>query len=401
MPDESGDDARRRLRGWLPHLAVVGLVLAAAFWLVLMTAPVHQALLLAASLSALTYPVLFAPIDRHLARWTRLWQDAQRRYLSALIATAVLVAGVAGLLLATLWSILGGLGTTVHALIGLALHDQEQIHALVEVVVRRLGTLLHLYPALHVDDAQLRQTLLSTLEQTSVGPAFLSYLVTGTGSVIAQGVLTTLTVFYFFIEGPQLARLLMAWLPLGDDQRELVGRRFNAAATHLLLGTIARAAAHGVALGTLAALIAGIGTNVVLVALLTTFLALLPVVGPSVAWLPLASILYTTGHPVQAACLGVASLCSVWIIEHLSSRLSTALGTDEHWLSFLLFISVVGGVIGFGPRGVVLGAGAVLAISLAASLLPLLYGRPGPGGAGPGGPEDGPGPGGSRGGGGT
>jgi len=207
-------------------------------------------------------------------------------------------------------------------------------------------------------------------------------------------VLTTLTVFYFYIEGPQLARLLMAWLPLGDGQRELVARRFNATATHLLLGTIARAAAHGVALGTLAVLIAGIGTNGVLVALLTTALALLPVVGPSVAWLPLASILYTTGHTVEAACLGVASLCAVWIIEHLAGRLSTALGTDEHWLSFLLFISVVGGVIGFGPRGVVLGAGAVLAISLAASLLPLLYGRQGHGDACPPGPAS---PGGSGG----
>jgi predicted PurR-regulated permease PerM len=387
MPEDSGEDARRRLRGWLPHLAVVGLVLVAAFWLVLMTAPVHQALLLAASLSALTYPVLFAPIDRRLARWTRMWQDGQRRYLSALISTTVLVAAVAALLLATLWSILGGLGTTVRALIGLALHDQAQIHALVEVVVERCSKLLHLYPALHINDDQLRQTLLSTFEQTSVGPAFLSYLVTGTGSVIAQAVLTTLTVFYFYIEGPQLARLLMAWLPLGNNQRELVARRFNATATHLLLGTIARAAAHGVALGTLAALIAGIGFNGVLVALLTTAIALLPVVGPSVAWLPLASILYSTGYPIEAACLGVASLCSVWIIEHLASRLSTHLGTDEHWLSFLLFISVVGGVIGFGPRGVVLGAGAVLAVSLAASLLPLLYGRPG--GAetkGPGGP---------------
>jgi predicted PurR-regulated permease PerM len=384
MPDDSGEDARRRLRGWLPHCAVVGLVLAAVVWLGVMTAPVHLALLLAASLSALTYPVLFAPIDRRLARWTRLWKDVQRRYLSALISTTVLVAAVAALLLATLWSILGGLGTTVHALFGLALHDQVQIHALVEVVVERLSKLLHLYPALHIDTAQLRQTLLSTFEQTSVGPAFLSYLVTGTGSIIAQAVLTTLTVFYFFIEGPQLAGLLMAWLPLGDDQRELMARRFNAIATHLLLGTIARAAAHGVALGTLAALIAGIGSNAVLVAILTTAIALLPVVGPSVAWLPLASILYSTGYPIEAACLGVSSLCSVWIIEHLASRLSTALGTDEHWLSFLLFISVVGGVIGFGPRGVVLGAGAVMAITLATSLLPLLYGRPGSEPSGPG-----------------
>jgi predicted PurR-regulated permease PerM len=130
----------------------------------------------------------------------------------------------------------------------------------------------------------------------------------------------------------------------------------------------------------------------VLVALLTTAIALLPVVGPSVAWLPLASILYTTGRPVEAACLGVASLCAVWIIDYLASRLSTALGTDEHWLSFLLFISVVGGVIGFGPRGVVLGAGAVLAISLAASLMPLLYGRLGE--AEPGGPDGAGGPGG-------
>ncbi len=376
MPEDSGEDARRRLRGWLPHLAVVALVLAAAVWLVLMTAPVHQSLLLAASLSALTYPVLFAPIARLLAPWTKPWSDAQRRYLAALISTAVLVAGVAALLLATLWSILGGITSTVHALVGLALHDQVQVHALVEAVVVRVATLLHSYPAIHFDEAQLRQALTSTFEQTSVGPAFLSYLVTGTGSVIAQAVLTTLTVFYFFIEGPQFARLLLAWLPLGEGQRELVARRFNATATHLLLGTVARAAAHGVVLGTLATLIGGIGANGVLVAMLTTALALLPVVGPSVAWLPLASLLYSTGRPVEAVCLGVASLCAVWTIEMLAARLSSALGTDEHWLSFLLFIGVVGGVLGYGPRGVVLGAGAVLAISQAANLLHLLYGRP-------------------------
>jgi predicted PurR-regulated permease PerM len=386
MIDEPGEDARRTLRVRLPHGAVIVLVLAATVWLVVITAPVHQALLLAGSLTALFYPVLFAPIDRLLSRWFGHCAAGQRRYASALLSTIVLGAGVVALLLLILWAILGGLETTIQAVIGLAFHDQAQIHALVDVVVERSSKLLHLYPDLHLESAQLRQALQSALEQTSVGPAFLSYLVTGTGSLIAQAAFTLLTVFYLFLDGPTLACLLLASLPLSTGQRDQLARRFTATATHLLLGTIGRAVAHGVAIGVLSTLIAGFGSNGVLVALVTTCIALLPVVGPTVAWLPLASILYTTGHPIEACCLGVASIISVWLIEHFAGRLASALGTADHWMSFLLFISVVGGVIGFGPRGLILGPGAVLAISLAASLLTLLYGQRDTGDHSPAGP---------------
>jgi|GEM_PF-3623611 predicted PurR-regulated permease PerM len=375
MSDDSGDDARRHVRAWLPHLAVLGLVLAATVWLVLVTAPVHQALLLAAALAALTYPVLFDPIHRRFVRWFSHWEDGQRRYAAALVSTTLLGAGVAALLLTIIWALVGGIQTTWNALLGLALHDQAQIHALVDLLVDRATTLLRLYPDLHIDSMQLRQYLLSTLEQTSVGPAFLNYLVTGTGSFIAQTAFTMLTVFYLYSEGPQLGRLLITWLPLSPPQRHLLVRRFNATATHLLLGTLGRAAAHGVALGLLATLIAGGSFNGVLVALITTTIALLPVVGPTVAWLPLASILYSSGHVTEAASLGLASIAATWLIDHCARLLASALGTGDNWLSFLLFISVVGGVIAFGARGLIYGPGAVLAISIAASLLPLLYGR--------------------------
>ena len=45
------------------------------------------------------------------------------------------------------------------------------------------------------------------------------------------------------------------------------------------------------------------------------------------------------------------------------------------WLSFLLFLGLVGGVLGFGLRGLILGPAAVLTVSILIQVLPALYGR--------------------------
>lgn len=366
-------DPRELLRAWVPHLALLGLALAAGWWLLLVIAPVHEALMLAVALAVITYPVLFVPIDRSIATVFGDWQEETRRYLSALAATAVLGALMVGFILMLLVAVVGDLGGTLRLVVGLAVQDPVRVNEVIDLLMKHVTTLSSLMPSLHLDLQKIRLSIGDMVSQVSVGSAFMQYLVTGTGGLLAQSALTLVTLFYLYSQGPRLVTMLMSCLPLTFAQRLTIEGRFHSTAVHLVTGTAARAACHGVAIGVLAWLLSGF--NPVLVAVVVAFVALLPVAGPMVAWLPIASVLWTKGDIPSAIGLGVAALSASWLIEHFASRVATHLGTDELWLSFLLFLGLVGGLLGFGLRGLILGPAAVLTVSILIQVLPALYGR--------------------------
>ncbi len=253
------------------------------------------------------------------------------------------------------------------------MQDPARVDQVIDLLVGRVATLSSLFPSLHLDLTAIRQGISGVLHQISVGPAFVQYLVTGTGGFLAESALTLVTLFYLYSQGPRLVTMMMSCLPLTHAQRLTIEERFHSTAVHLVTGTAARAACHGIALGLLAWAIGGF--NPVLIALGTAFIALLPVAGPTVAWVPLASVLWTQDHPASAIGLGVSALAASWMIEQLAARLATHLGTDDLWLSFLLFLGLVGGITGFGPRGLILGPAAVLTVSILLQVMPAMYGR--------------------------
>lgn len=367
-------DPRELLRAWVPHLALLALALAAGWWLLLVIAPVGDALMLAAALAVITYPVLFQPIDRGLASVFGTWQVDTRRYLSALAATTVLGALVIGFALMLLVAVVGDLSGTVRLVVGLVIQDPVRINEIIDLLMSRVAAASSMMPSLHLDLAKIRHAIGETLSQVSVGSAFMQYVITGTGGFLIQSVLTLVTLFYLYSQGPRLVTMLMSCLPLTFAQRLTIEGRFHSTAVHLVTGTAARAACHGIALGLLAWLIGGF--NPILAAVVVAVFALLPVAGPMVAWLPIASVLWTQGHIAAAVSMGVSALIASWLIDTLAARLATRLGTDDLWLSFLLFLGLVGGVLGFGPRGLILGPAAVLTVSILIQVLPALYGRP-------------------------
>ena len=372
LPEPDPQDPSRLLRAWLPHIALFALTAGVIAWLVVVIWPALSSLLLAAALATLTYPVLFAPIDTICARLLPRWNAADRRYLSALAATIALGAVALGVVVVVLGSLIGSFQGTFHALVGLALHDVHARTSIVDLLIDRANQISVLYPDLHLDLAAMRQFIEHLLEQTAVGPAFFGYLVSGTGGFLARSALTLVTLFYLYSQGPRLVEALMQWLPLTDEQRRGLRQRFTATATHLLTVTIARAVAHGLALSVLAWFIGGFHPVVVMV--IATFIALLPVVGPAVIWLPLASLLWSQGDPGLACGLGAASLAATWLIERAFTRLARHLRNDDLWLGFLLFLGVVGGILGSGPLGIILGAGAVLTFTSVLGFLRTLYG---------------------------
>lgn len=373
MPDDGQrrTDPRTLLRSWLPHLAVIGLVLGAVWWLLLLIAPVRDALLFAASLAALTYPVLFSPIDRLMGAWFAQLAEDQRRYLSALIATAILTGAVLGLLLGLLWAVIGSFTGTLQTVVGLATQDPHTVTRLADQVMERIATVARLYPDLHLDLGHIRGALTEALSHTAVGSAVLGYLVTGTGGLLAQSALTLVTLFYLYSQGPRLVEMMLAALPLSQAQVVQLRANFTSTATHLVTGTAGLAFAHGLALALIAWLVGGF--NPVLVLPVAFFISLLPVVGPMVAWLPLASVLWTQGETWSAVGLGACALGAWWVIERAAWRLAASLGTGAVWLSFLIFLAAVGGMLGYGWRGLVLGPAGVLALCVALQVAAQLY----------------------------
>jgi predicted PurR-regulated permease PerM len=367
------ESPRDRLRSWLPHGLLLGLAVLSVWWLLQVVAPIQGALLLGAALAILTHPVLFHPVDRLFARGLPSWSPEQRHYLSAMVATLALAGILTAAVLVVLWAVIGDVHDTLRAAIGLAFQDPRQIDFVIGEVSQRTAALLQLYPSLGLTQADVRAALQDFLAHNRFGPEFVKLLFTGTGGLIVEVMLTLTTLFYLHSQGAMLARFLLTYLPLSASQQVALRVRFHRTVQHMLAHTLGKAVVIGLCLGALAWAIAGF--NFVLVAVVGMFVGLMPVVGHAFVWLPLASLLASQGHWLDASCLSLASLSAAWLIDRAAYRMALAMGTDEVWLSFLLFLSVVGGALGYGPRGLIIGPAAVIMVTVFGEFLASLYGR--------------------------
>ncbi len=364
-------DPRELLRAWLPHVLLLALLLAACGCLLAIILPIWRAVLMGAALTMLTTPVLFDPIDRLLLRLLPRWPEALRRYGASLVATVVLVAIVLLGALVLLYALIGDARSVLRDALGLAFQDPRAVSQVVDALARRTGALLALYPSLGVSPADVRATLQGFLVHARFGPEFVKLVFTGTGGLVVEIVFTFTTTFYLYTQGPLLAGFVLRHLPLSRELTLELRQRFARTVTHLLAETVGKALAIGIAMGALAWLVAGF--NPVLVGVVGIFAGLLPVVGHAFIWLPLASLLLSQHEYLAAGLISAACWAASWLIEYGFRRLAQAQGTDASWLSFLLFCSVVGGVIGAGVRGLVLGPAAVIATVVLLEVVGSLY----------------------------
>jgi predicted PurR-regulated permease PerM len=362
-----------RIRAWLPHAVAVALVVAAAVWLLAVVAPVRDALLVALGLAMIGSPVLYVPVERVLLRLAPGMDADLRRWTAALVATVAIVGGLGALALVLLGSLLGSLHGTLSTVVGLAVGDGAAVDRVAQAIAGRAAVAADLWPQLGLDREAVADGVRRALADTAVGPAVLHRLATGAGGLVAELALVAATLFYLFACGPWLAGRVLRWLPLDDGARAGVAQRVHATALHLVVGVGVRALAHGLCLGLLAWTIGG--WPPLLVAVVATAVAVLPVVGPGVAWFPLAAALWGAGRQTDAALLAVAALAAAWLVEQGAVRIARRLGSDDLWLAFLVFISLVGGLIGWGVRGLVIGPAAVLAVTAAAAVVEALYRR--------------------------
>jgi predicted PurR-regulated permease PerM len=340
---------------WLPHAILIALVVGSAMWLMVLLAPVTKALAVGASLALLTHGPLYRRLHALTHWWP--WPNSHPEF-AASTAIAVLGAASAAAVLALLWAALGGLQLTVSAVWGIAIHDQASVQQVIEVLTARAAEVLQLYPQLPITTVDVRQWLADILQQTAVGPAFLKTMVAGGGSAVVELILTSVVTWWLYVQGAVLGRRILHLLPAAE--REPISGRLRERAGALVWGTFGRAFVVGVWLG-LASWLTG-DFPPVLVAAVGVLVCVMPLLGPVFVWLPLASLLAGQGHWLQAGLLAVSSQVGAmllnWILDRRYAQAPLA-GTGP-----VLLLTLVGGLWGFGPRGLILAPAAlVLALS--------------------------------------
>lgn len=149
-----------------------------------------------------------------------------------------------------------------------------------------------------------------------------------------------------------MTKTIMALSPLDDRyERELL-IEFDKVSRAVVLATFLSALAQGV-LATIGYYFAGI-ESIVLLFLLTSFMALIPFLGAASVWVPCCLWLAFVQDDLTAAiALGVYGAIVVSMVDNIIKPLVLKGQSNLHPL--LALLSVLGGVQVFGPIGIMMG----------------------------------------------
>jgi predicted PurR-regulated permease PerM len=157
--------------------------------------------------------------------------------------------------------------------------------------------------------------------------------------------------FFFLRDGTRLLEGLVRALPLGDERERALFARFAEVSRATIKGTLAVGAVQGL-IGGLAFALLGIGAPV-LWGVMMALASLVPAAGPALVWLPAAIILIASHHVIAGV---VLILIGVFVIGLVDNLLRPVLvGRDTKMPDYLILLSTLGGLAGFGLAGIVIG----------------------------------------------
>jgi predicted PurR-regulated permease PerM len=184
--------------------------------------------------------------------------------------------------------------------------------------------------------------------------------VRGTIWTVTQLLITIFLLFYLFRDQRDALNAARSFLPLSEREAGEVVERIRTMIHATIYGTIVVAATQG-ALGGLmfwflkipGALLWGVAMGI---------LAIIPVLGAFVIWLPAAAMLAAQGSWEKALILAVWGTVVVGLIDNL--LYPVLVGREMRMHTVPVFIAIVGGLFVFGASGLVLGP-VILALTLA------------------------------------
>lgn len=163
----------------------------------------------------------------------------------------------------------------------------------------------------------------------------------------------TITVFVQFVllrDGHRLVAWTRSILPIRDEIQDELNERLNRLMRASVVGNVAASLVQAVALG-IGFWLLGFD-NVIFLTVLTFILALLPLVGAFIVWVPVVGYLVAIGSFGTAIILFVYG--SIVSISDFYTR-PIVIGHSAELNSAIIVIGVFGGLVVFGPVGLLIG----------------------------------------------
>ncbi|XZE56835.1 AI-2E family transporter [Planctomycetaceae bacterium SH139] len=175
-----------------------------------------------------------------------------------------------------------------------------------------------------------------------------------------------ITLYFFLVDGPSMVRTLMRLSPLDDRYELKLLLEFDRTSRAVVLATVLSALAQGI-LATFGYYFAGLG-SIVLLFLLTSFMALIPFLGAASIWLPCCLWLGLVEERLGAAIgLGIFGAVVVSSFDNVIKVFILHGRSQLHPL--LALLSVLGGVQVFGPIGILVGPMVVVFLQTTLEIL--------------------------------
>jgi predicted PurR-regulated permease PerM len=225
-----------------------------------------------------------------------------------------------------------------------------QVDLMVRPITARFGTgTLSLADYAKANGAEIVKTL-----QQPISHAFGRIIFTGLSLVIAL-----LTMFFMLRDGERLREPAYELLPLPPDRTEMILKKIGETVYAVFIGTVLVAIIQAVLLG-IGFEIARV-PNAFLFSIMAVFLCTIPLVGAPLIYIPAALVLAASGHFVPAMIVVGFGLV-VTKLDYFLRPLLIGNRTSLHPIG--IFFGILGGVLVFGPVGLVAGP-MVLAVLLA------------------------------------
>ena len=157
--------------------------------------------------------------------------------------------------------------------------------------------------------------------------------------------------FFFLRDGQSLLDGLVRALPLGDERERHLLDRFAEVSRATIKGTLVVGAVQGT-IGGLAFAILGIGAPVLWGSVMA-LLSIVPAVGTALVWLPAAIILLANGETWHGVVLILIGVFGIGMVDNLLRPV--LVGRDTRMPDYVILLSTLGGLAGFGLAGIVIG----------------------------------------------
>ena len=159
------------------------------------------------------------------------------------------------------------------------------------------------------------------------------------------------SMFFFLKDGKQLMERILYYIPLGNDEEDMLVERFVSVTRATLKGTLVIGIVQG-ALAGAAFWVVGIH-GVAFWGTLMAILSIIPGLGTAIVWVP--AVLYLVAIDHFAAAIGLAAWC-IAVVGTADNVLRPILvGRDAKMPDLLILLSTLGGLVLFGAVGIVIG----------------------------------------------